>query len=66
MKLLLREVLRKQGRRTEWVAKQLGVTFCTINNWCRNYKKPSYNKVVELAELLNVTIDELIDNERSE
>ena len=61
MKLRLKEILKKQGRQTRWVAKQLGVTSSAVRQWKRNDRRPTYDIIVKLAKLLNVTTDELIE-----
>ncbi len=66
MKLRLKEILEKQGRKISWVAKKMNVDKRSLYYWMKGETRPTYDKVAELAELLDVTLDELIDNERDD
>jgi len=61
MKNKLKEVIQSQGRTQLWVAEQLGVKEDTFGQWCRNNRQPSIFKLKEIAKLLDVTMEELIN-----
>ena len=57
----LQEVIHNQGRTQKWVAEQLGVKEDTFGQWCRNKRKPDIYMLKEIAELLNVKMEDLIE-----
>ena len=56
----LKAVLDSQGRRQTWLAEQLDLTFTTVNGWCNNRSQPRLEEFIRIAELLNVSLAELI------
>jgi len=66
MKLRLKEVLDREGRQISWVAKKLDISKRSIYYWCNNSRRPLYDQFMKLAKLLNVTAEELIDDERTD
>ncbi len=62
-KLILKKVLDQQGRRMKWLADELGVSYNTILNWCKDYTKPTYDKVIQMAEVLGIAPEDLYEEE---
>ncbi len=62
-KLILEKVLDSQGRRKKWLADELGVSSQTIWNWCRGDHNTTYDKVIQMAEVLGIAPEELYEDE---
>ncbi len=57
---------KKQGLSQEQLGEQVNVTRQTISNWELNETAPNPDQLKLLSKALNVSIDELLDNERKE
>ena len=58
--------LRKDAGLTQMgLADRLGISFQAVSNWERGISMPDIAKLGELSELLNVSIDEILGNERA-
>ena len=57
---------KKQGLSQEQLGEQVHVTRQTISNWELNETAPNPEQLKLLSKALNVSIDELLDNERKE
>lgn len=44
-----------------WLAERLGKSFCIVNSYVCNCRKPSLGVLFEIAKILNVDPKELID-----
>ena len=44
-----------------WLAERLGKSFCIVNSYVCNCRKPSLGVLFEIAKILNVNPKELID-----
>lgn len=56
--------LRKKANMTQMeLADNMGITFQSISNWERGNTMPDISKLPEIAELFDVTIDELLGKE---
>ena len=64
LRLRLKEILRKQGRKKKWLAEKLGVQRLAVTTWCGNKKCPNSETLSRIAELLGIERRELF--ERSE
>ncbi|MBO7322006.1 MAG: helix-turn-helix transcriptional regulator [Bacteroidales bacterium] len=59
----LKVVLVEQNKTGKWLAEQLGKSTATISKWCQNTIQPDVKTLDKIAKLLNVSIkDLLIDN----
>lgn len=56
----LKVVLVEQKKTGKWLAEQLGVSTTTTSRWCSNSAQPDLNTLNKIAQLLNVSIYELI------
>ena len=45
-----------------WLAERLGKSFCIVNSYVCNCRKPSLGVLFEIAKILNVNPKELIDS----
>lgn len=57
----LRVVLAEKQITNKWLADQLSVTDMTVSRWCNNRNQPSMTQFVEIAKLLNVCVDDLLE-----
>ncbi len=60
------ELRKKQGLSQEQLGEKVNVTRQTISNWELNETAPNPKQLKLLSKALNVSIDELLDNERKE
>lgn len=58
---VLRELRLSEGYSQERLAREINVTRDCISNWERKICEPDIRTLVILSELLNVTLDELVD-----
>ena len=52
-------LVEKEVSQTE-LAKKLGKSFSTINDYCSNRKQPSFELLNEIADILSVSMKDLI------
>ncbi len=58
--------LRKANNMTQFdFADKLGISFQAVSNWERGNSMPDISKLPEIAELFNVSIDEILGKENS-
>lgn len=57
----IRVVLAEKERTNKWLAEKLGVTPNSVSKWCVNFSQPSLEKLVEIAEVLDVDVTELLN-----
>ena len=57
----LRVILAERQITNRWLAGQLGKSEMTISRWTTNKAQPSLNQLIEMAKLLNVKLDELLE-----
>ena len=60
----IKVVLVEKNLSSKWLAEQLGKNEATISRWCTNDVQPTLNTLASIAELLNVQITDLINNEQ--
>lgn len=60
----IKVVLVEKNLSSRWLAEQLGKNEATISRWCTNDVQPTLNTLASIAELLNVQIADLINNEQ--
>ena len=56
----LKVVLVEQKKTGKWLAEQLGVSVTTTSRWCSNTAQPDLQTLNKIAQLLNVSIHDLI------
>ena len=60
----IKVVLVEKNLTSKWLAENLGRNEATISRWCTNDVQPTLNTLVKVAELLNVQITDLINNQQ--
>lgn len=56
----IKVVLVEQKKTGKWLAEQLGVSVTTTSRWCSNATQPDLQTLNKIAELLKVSIHDLI------
>lgn len=51
--------LSQKGIKATWIAKQLDCHPTEISNWINGRRKPNLNKAMQLANLLECSVEEL-------
>ena len=57
----LRVILAEENITNRWLASQLGVAEMTISRWSTNKVQPSLAQLIDIAKVLDVTLDELVE-----
>lgn len=57
----LRVILAEKNITNRWLAAQLGVAEMTISRWSTNKVQPSLAQLINIAKVLDVTLDELVE-----
>jgi transcriptional regulator with XRE-family HTH domain len=59
------KVLKEKGITQTWLSKRADKSYTTINEYARNKRQPSLEDLYKIAELLDVSITQLIvDNKK--
>ena len=59
--------LREENKMTqEKLAEKVGVSFQAVSSWERDEYKPDVDKLIKLSEIFDVTLSDLIDDEKAE
>lgn len=58
----IKVVLVENSKSNKWLAQKLGKNEATISRWCTNDVQPTLTTLVKIAEILEVTPRELINN----
>ena len=56
----LKVVLAEKKRTNKWLAEQLGVAPSTVSKWCTNVCQPSLETLLQIANNLEVKVQDLI------
>lgn len=56
----IKEVLKDKGISQTWLARQIGKSYNTINEYARNVRQPSLEDLYNIAEILNVEVKDLL------
>ena len=56
----LKLVLVEQERTSKWLAEQLGVNPSTVSKWCTNTSQTPLETLIQIAQHLGVTIQDLL------
>lgn len=60
----IKEVLQEKGIKQVWLSEKLNKSFSMVNEYCNNRRQPSLEVLYEIAELLQVNVKDLLqDNE---
>ena len=56
----IKVVLVEHKKTNKWLAEQLGKDPATISKWCTNSSQPSVETLIQIANCLNVEVNELL------
>ena len=56
----LKVVLAEKKKTNKWLCEQLGVNPTTVSKWCTNVSQPDLQTLKQIAELLDVSMAELL------
>lgn len=56
----IKVVLVDKQKTNRWLAEQLGRDQATVSKWCTNACQPPMETFMKIAQLLGVTLDELV------
>lgn len=56
----IKAVLAEKNKTSKWLAEQLNKDSATVSKWCTNNSQPSIEVFIKIAELLNVSVIDLI------
>ena len=56
----LKVVLVEKEKSGKWLADQLGKSTCTVSKWCSNTTQPDLQKLVRIAQLVNIDTRDLL------
>ncbi|WP_417372112.1 helix-turn-helix transcriptional regulator [Gelidibacter japonicus] len=57
----IKVVLVEKNLSSKWLAEQLGKNEATVSRWCTNDVQPPLTKLVKIAELINVSPRDLLN-----
>ena len=57
----LRVVLADKQITKRWLARKLSVTDMTVSRWTTNKIQPSVSQLIEIAKMLSVRLDDLVE-----
>ncbi|MCA1028349.1 helix-turn-helix domain-containing protein [Cytobacillus kochii] len=66
MKSKVGEAIENAGFKKKYVAIKLGISQTQLSNWISGRSFPPLEKAFKLAEMLNVKVDDLYENEKEE
>ena len=58
----IKEMIKKSGYKSKWIAQQLGCKPCDISNYISGIRKPNHVRLVGLARLCGCAISDLYPN----
>lgn len=58
----IREVLEEKGKNQAWLAEKLGVDFVIISRYVNHHRRPSMERLQEIAKALGVKMKDLIND----
>ena len=56
----IKEVLEEKGIKQIWLAEKLGKSYNMVNSYVKNRRQPSIECLYEIAEILNISVKELL------
>ena len=56
----IKEVLKEKGIKQIWLADKLGKSYNMVNGYVQNRRQPSIECLYEIAEILNISVKELL------
>jgi transcriptional regulator with XRE-family HTH domain len=62
----IREILDEKGIKQTWLAEKLGKSFSMVNAYACNRKQPTLEMLNRIADILQVSVKELIIDKKDE
>ncbi len=59
----IKEVLTEKGIKQTWLAEKLGKSFSVVNSYVCNRRQPCLEVLFEIAKILHVDPNDLIDSQ---
>lgn len=59
--MTLTDLLKREGFTQREFGERLGVVQTAVSNWCNGANRPSISKIREMAKVLGVSLEELLD-----
>ena len=56
----IKEVLKEKGIKQIWLADKLGKSYNMVNGYVQNRRQPSIECLYEIAEILKISVKELL------
>ena len=56
----IKVVLAEQNKTGKWLAEQLQKNEATVSRWCSNTSQPSLEVLTRIAEILNMSLEDVI------
>jgi len=58
----IKEVLEEKGIKQTWLAEKLGKSYNMVNGYVQNRQQPRLEVLYEIAEILNVSVKDLLQD----
>ena len=62
----IRVALAERNKTNRWLAEQMGKSEITISRWVQNKAQPSLEQLLQVAQILSVSLKDLINDVKSE
>ncbi|MEH0157349.1 helix-turn-helix transcriptional regulator [Limibacter armeniacum] len=56
----IKVVLEEKGIKQTWLAEQLGKSYNMVNSYAQNRRQPSIEDLYKIAEILNISVKDLL------
>ena len=66
MALRLKEIMNERNVTSAWLAEQVGISKVAVSNIVTGKSSPSLDNLIKIAGVLNISITELIGEEKEE
>ena len=60
----IKEVLAEKGIKQKWLSEQINKSFNMVNEYVNNRRQPSLEVLFKIAEVLNVDVKDLINENK--
>ena len=61
----LKVVLVEHNKTGKWLAEQLGISTCSVSNWCHNTVQPDLQTLDKISRLLDIDDKNLLVNNKN-
>ena len=58
----IKEVVKERGKRLDYIADRVGISNTELSNYIANRRKPTNERLLKLANTLNVKVKDLYPN----